>query len=123
MDFYWPGLPRFPCENRLRRSEAGAVGDQRARHDGMAAFSGRHKPVVGLYLRSTRWSDATGMLEIPLSRQATAALAAGASVLDKVAHLANYAGGLVVMKRGTATVTAQELLATLEQPLPTARPH
>ena len=36
------------------------------------------------------------------------ALAAGASFAD-AALLANYAGGLVVMKRGTATVTASEL--------------
>ena len=36
------------------------------------------------------------------------ALAAGASFSD-AAHLANHAGGLVVMKRGTATITATEL--------------
>ena len=36
------------------------------------------------------------------------ALASGASFVD-AARLANYAGGLVVMKRGTATVTAAEL--------------
>ena len=36
------------------------------------------------------------------------ALASGASFED-AAHLANYAGGLVVMKRGTATVSAIEL--------------
>ena len=38
----------------------------------------------------------------------TLALAAGASMPD-AARLANYAGGLVVMKRGTATVSAREL--------------
>ena len=38
----------------------------------------------------------------------TAALAARASFLD-AARLANCAGGLVVMKSGTATVTAAEL--------------
>jgi rfaE bifunctional protein kinase chain/domain len=36
------------------------------------------------------------------------ALAAGASFYE-AARLANYAGGIVVMKRGTATVSAQEL--------------
>jgi bifunctional ADP-heptose synthase (sugar kinase/adenylyltransferase) len=36
------------------------------------------------------------------------ALASGASFAD-AAHLANYAGGLVVMKRGTATISAEEL--------------
>jgi D-glycero-beta-D-manno-heptose-7-phosphate kinase len=38
----------------------------------------------------------------------TLALAAGAT-FESAARLANYAGGLVVMKRGTATVTGTEL--------------
>jgi bifunctional ADP-heptose synthase (sugar kinase/adenylyltransferase) len=38
----------------------------------------------------------------------TLAVAAGASFYE-AARLANYAGGIVVMKRGTATVTADEL--------------
>ena len=41
----------------------------------------------------------------------TLALAAGASFAD-AARLANYAGGIVVMKRGTATATAEELHAS-----------
>jgi bifunctional ADP-heptose synthase (sugar kinase/adenylyltransferase) len=41
------------------------------------------------------------------------ALAAGASFYE-AARLANYAGGLVVMKRGTATVSALELSAAVE---------
>ncbi|MEW6733550.1 MAG: bifunctional ADP-heptose synthase [Acidobacteriota bacterium] len=44
----------------------------------------------------------------------TLALAAGASFQD-AARIANYAGGLVVMKRGTATVTREELLASIAQ--------
>ena len=44
----------------------------------------------------------------------TLALAAGASYLE-AAHLANYAGGIVVMKRRTATVTRAELEAALRQ--------
>jgi rfaE bifunctional protein kinase chain/domain len=40
------------------------------------------------------------------------ALASGASFGD-AARLANHAGGVVVLKRGTATVTAEELLASL----------
>ena len=39
----------------------------------------------------------------------TAALAAGAST-EEAARIANYAGGIVVMKRGTATVTCDELM-------------
>jgi bifunctional ADP-heptose synthase (sugar kinase/adenylyltransferase) len=38
----------------------------------------------------------------------TLAVAAGGSFYE-AAHLANYAGGLVVMKRGTATVSPAEL--------------
>jgi bifunctional ADP-heptose synthase (sugar kinase/adenylyltransferase) len=38
----------------------------------------------------------------------TLALAAGAT-FEAAARLANYAGGIVVMKRGTATVSADEL--------------
>jgi bifunctional ADP-heptose synthase (sugar kinase/adenylyltransferase) len=44
----------------------------------------------------------------------TLALAAGASYLE-AAHLANYAGGIVVMKRCTATVARVELEAALRQ--------
>jgi rfaE bifunctional protein kinase chain/domain len=42
----------------------------------------------------------------------TLALASDASFPD-AARLANYAGGLVVMKRGTASVTAEELIESL----------
>jgi bifunctional ADP-heptose synthase (sugar kinase/adenylyltransferase) len=42
----------------------------------------------------------------------TLALAAGASVMQ-AARIANYAGGIVVMKRGTATVTREELIAAI----------
>jgi D-glycero-beta-D-manno-heptose-7-phosphate kinase len=44
----------------------------------------------------------------------TLALAAGASYLE-AAHLANYAGGIVVMQRRTATVTRAELEAALRR--------
>jgi rfaE bifunctional protein kinase chain/domain len=42
----------------------------------------------------------------------TLALASGATFAD-AAHLANHAGGLVVMKRGTATINRQELLSSV----------
>jgi bifunctional ADP-heptose synthase (sugar kinase/adenylyltransferase) len=45
----------------------------------------------------------------------TLALAAGASAYD-AARLATCAGGIVVMKRGTATVSQQELLDAIEKP-------
>jgi len=44
----------------------------------------------------------------------TLSLAAGASY-QEAAHLANYAGGIVVMKRRTATVTRAELEAVLRR--------
>ncbi|HVF49888.1 MAG TPA: PfkB family carbohydrate kinase [Pyrinomonadaceae bacterium] len=44
----------------------------------------------------------------------TLALSSGSSYAD-AAHLANHAGGLVVMKRGTASVNRDELLASLMQ--------
>jgi rfaE bifunctional protein kinase chain/domain len=43
----------------------------------------------------------------------TLALASGASFAE-AAHLANHAGGLVVMKRGTASINSQELKASLK---------
>lgn len=43
----------------------------------------------------------------------TLALAAGASFVE-AAHLANYGGGIVVMKRGTATVSRAELEAAIQ---------
>jgi D-glycero-beta-D-manno-heptose-7-phosphate kinase len=44
----------------------------------------------------------------------TLALACGATFMD-AAQLANHAGGLVVMKRGTASVNQQELLSSVLQ--------
>jgi rfaE bifunctional protein kinase chain/domain len=52
-------------------------------------------------------ADVTGAGDTVIS-VFTAALAAGATPVD-AASLANVAGGLVVMKRGTATVSASEL--------------
>jgi len=42
----------------------------------------------------------------------TLALACGADAFE-AAHIANIAGGLVVMKRGTAVITRGELLAAI----------
>jgi hypothetical protein len=52
----------------------------------------------------------------------TAALGAGAST-EEAARLANDAGGIVVMKRGTATVSAEELLEAIEKRLSEKTPH
>ena len=74
---------------------------------GMALFeAGRptvHIPIFG----SDQIADVTGAGDTVIATM-TLALAAGGSC-EEAARLANYAGGLVVMKRGTATVSADEL--------------
>jgi rfaE bifunctional protein kinase chain/domain len=89
--------------------------------DGMAAFTGRHKPVDIPIFGSDQVADVTGAGDTVIATFA-AALAAGADT-EEAAHLANYAGGIVVMKRGTATVSRQELLDALEQSPPATRAH
>jgi D-glycero-beta-D-manno-heptose-7-phosphate kinase len=74
---------------------------------GMSLFEPKqptvHLPIYG----SDEIADVTGAGDTVMATL-TLALAAGASMSD-AARLANYAGGLVVMKRGTATVSAREL--------------
>ena len=89
--------------------------------DGMVAFTRRHKPVDIPISGSDQVADVTGAGDTVIATF-TAALAAGASS-EEAAHLANYAGGIVVMKRGTATVSRQELLHAIEQSPPATRPH
>jgi len=89
--------------------------------DGMVAFNHRQKPVDIPIFGSDQVVDVTGAGDTVIA-VFTAALAAGAST-EEAAQLANYAGGLVVMKRGTATVSQQELLHALEQAPPATRPH
>ena len=87
--------------------------------DGMVAFSEKHKPVDIPIYGSDQVTDVTGAGDTVIATF-TAALAAGASTED-AAHLANFAGGIVVMKRGTATVSQQELLDALEKSSPQTR--
>ncbi len=79
--------------------------------DGMALFESparlTHIPIHG----SNQAVDVTGAGDTVLAAY-TLALASGASPLE-AAHIANLAGGLVVMKRGTATVTRSELLEAI----------
>jgi rfaE bifunctional protein kinase chain/domain len=80
--------------------------------DGMALFeSGRvsHIPIYG----GAQAVDVTGAGDTVLAAY-TLALACGANSLD-AAHIANIAGGLVVMKRGTATITRRELLEAIRR--------
>lgn len=89
--------------------------------DGMAAFAAKHKPVDIPIFGTDEVADVTGAGDTVIATF-TAALAAGAST-EEAAHLANYAGGIVVMKRGTATVSQAELLAAIEKMPPVTRPH
>lgn len=76
--------------------------------DGMALFE-RDAPAVSLAVHgSDEAVDVTGAGDTVLAAF-TLALASGASALE-AAQIANIAGGLVVMKRGTATVSQRELL-------------
>ena len=79
--------------------------------DGMVVFEpGRPVEEIPVY-GAPEAVDVTGAGDTVIATF-TLALAAGASFLD-AARLANYAGGIVVMKRGTATVTQAELLSAL----------
>jgi len=89
--------------------------------DGMVAFPRRHKAVDIPIYGSDEVADVTGAGDTVIATF-TAALAAGATA-EEAAHLANYAGGVVVMKRGTATVSQQELLEALEKTPPVTREH
>jgi D-glycero-beta-D-manno-heptose-7-phosphate kinase len=90
----------------LKRTRSSAVLITRGSR-GMALFEADqptiHIPIFG----SDQIADVTGAGDTVIATL-TLAIAAGASFLE-AAHLANYAGGIVVMKRGTATVSGDEL--------------
>ncbi len=78
---------------------------------GMAVFEPGKKTVHIPIFGSDQIADVTGAGDTVMA-SLTLALAAGASV-EEAARLANVAGGLVVMKRGTATVGVAELARAL----------
>jgi D-glycero-beta-D-manno-heptose-7-phosphate kinase len=81
--------------------------------DGMVLFEpGKgtvHIPVHG----SDQAVDVTGAGDTVLAAY-TLGLASGATPIE-ASHIANIAGGLVVMKRGTATVSRQELMEEIRK--------
>ncbi len=81
--------------------------------DGMVVFSSGGEPVNIPIYGSDQVADVTGAGDTVIATF-TAALATGAEALD-AAYLANFAGGIVVMKRGTATVSAEELCSAIEK--------
>jgi D-glycero-beta-D-manno-heptose-7-phosphate kinase len=80
--------------------------------DGMVAFARKHMPVEIPIYGTDQVADVTGAGDTVIAAF-TAALAAGADA-EEAARLANFAGGIVVMKRGTATVSREELLQALD---------
>ena len=80
--------------------------------DGMVAFEKHRKPLMIPIYGPDQVVDVTGAGDTVIATF-TAALAAGADTAS-AARLANFAGGIVVMKRGTATVSGKELLAAIE---------
>ena len=93
----WRLLERL--QSRLLLVTRGSKGLALFEHGGGSTFI----PIYG----SDEIADVTGAGDTVISAF-TLALACGARPED-AAHLSNYAGGLVVMKRGTATVTRAEL--------------
>ncbi len=79
--------------------------------DGMVLFEPRRRPQHIPIFGSDQAVDVTGAGDTVIAAF-TLALAAGASFLQ-AARLANCAAGMVVMKRGTATVSDQELKEAL----------
>lgn len=95
----------------LQRLACGAVLITRG-SDGMSLFEKGKEPVhIGIY-GTDEIADVTGAGDTVISTF-TLALAAGATFYE-AARLANYAGGIVVMKRATATVSQQELFQAVE---------
>ncbi len=75
---------------------------------GMVLFEADAKPLHIEAVGSSQPVDGTGAGDTVIATYALA-IASGAS-FAAAAQLANFAGGIVVMKRGTATVSARELL-------------
>jgi rfaE bifunctional protein kinase chain/domain len=90
----------------LRRLGAKAVLVTRG-SDGMTLFEPRRPPLHIPVHGTDQVADVTGAGDTVIATF-TLALAAGATPAE-ASLLANYAGGLVVMKRGTATVSQAEL--------------
>jgi rfaE bifunctional protein kinase chain/domain len=79
--------------------------------DGMVLFEPRREPRHLPIFGSDQAVDVTGAGDTVIAAY-TLALGAGASFLH-AAMIANCAGGLVVMKRGTASVTGNEILEAI----------
>ena len=81
--------------------------------DGMTLFERGKVPHMISIFGSDEAADVTGAGDTVIAAFSLA-LAAGADY-SEAAEIANYAGGIVVMKRGTATVSQGELAAAIRQ--------
>lgn len=81
--------------------------------DGMAVFQSGYQTVHIPVHGSDQAVDVTGAGDTVLAAY-TLGLASGASPVE-AAHIANIAGGVVVMKRSTATVSRNELLEAIRK--------
>ncbi|MET0623562.1 MAG: PfkB family carbohydrate kinase [Pyrinomonadaceae bacterium] len=81
--------------------------------DGMLLLEEGAQPLHLAAVGSHDAVDVTGAGDTVIATYALA-LASGAGFSD-AARLANHAGGVVVLKRGTASVSPEELLASVEQ--------
>lgn len=95
----------------LKKSEAATILLTRG-SQGMVLFEKKKPPFPIPIFGTTDIVDVTGAGDTVIS-VFTLALASGASYRE-AAQLANYAGGLVVMKKGTSTITPQELKKAIE---------
>ncbi len=80
---------------------------------GMVLFEADTRPLHIEAVGSRQPVDVTGAGDTVIATYSLA-IASGASFAD-AARLANLAGGIVVMKRGTATVSAEELSSSISQ--------
>ncbi|HMT08293.1 MAG TPA: PfkB family carbohydrate kinase [Pyrinomonadaceae bacterium] len=86
---------------------------------GMTLFESDREPLSLDVVGSSSAVDVTGAGDTVIATYALS-LAAGASFAD-AATIANHAGGIVVMKKGTATVNREELINSIKtMPEPTA---
>jgi rfaE bifunctional protein kinase chain/domain len=103
---FWAG------ERLLKQMALESLVITRGRH-GMVGFEKGAPPMVVPIRGSDQVVDVTGAGDTVIATF-TAALAAGADTASAT-QLANFAGGIVVMKRGTATVSNEELLAAIDR--------
>lgn len=104
-----PELERAACELKRRLNHSALLVTRGGQ--GMTLLEGEEEPLHIPAVGAQQPVDVTGAGDTVIATFALA-LASDASFTD-AAHLANYAGGLVVMKRGTATVSAEELEHTI----------